>query len=229
MLNSSSDEPIHQLPSNLVGSSHQSDQFSEPESEPEILPRAGSSEESQLMLFDLLSSIQTIIMSEQPNVNPSLQPNIDSVPRAGSSEEPQLSQPQSAEKDPNALAARITVDSKSVFHVAALCDQWEFILKLLELVSSPESIAVKDKIGRTVLHYVALGGSLKTAKALVQKNAGLPQIGDSYGDPPLLHSSWSENKELVWYLSSMTSPDLSPDATPFILRTLILSGYHGRN
>ncbi|KAK1550732.1 hypothetical protein Q3G72_023835 [Acer saccharum] len=35
-------------------------------------------------------------MSQQPNVNPSLQPNKDSVPKAGSSEERQLSQPQSA-------------------------------------------------------------------------------------------------------------------------------------
>ncbi|KAK3220223.1 hypothetical protein Dsin_014193 [Dipteronia sinensis] len=130
------------------------------------------------------------------------------------------------EKDPNALTARITVESRTVLHVAALCDQWEFILKLLELVSSPESIAVQDKDGRTVLHYVALGGSLKTAKALVKKNVGLPQISDNKRDTPLLHSIWSESKELVWYLSFMTSVDLSPDMTPWILRTLILSGYH---
>ncbi|KAK4838500.1 hypothetical protein QYF36_014216 [Acer negundo] len=209
----------------------------------------------------------------QPNVNPSLQPNLNSVPRAGSSEEPQLSQPQSAggsahqqqlteaqiaanyeigtaehlkyyrslhyaakrgdwesaksfiEKDPNALAARITVDSKTVLHVAALCDQWEFILQLLELVSSPESVAVQDKIGNTVLHYVAQGGSLKTAKALVQKNAHLPEINDNMGHPPLLSSIRSENKELIWYLASITSVDLSR----WILRILIQSGYHGKN
>ena len=133
------------------------------------------------------------------------------------------------EKDPNALTARITVDSKTVLHVAALCDQWEFILQLLELVSSPESIAVQDKKGNTVLHYVAEGGSLKTAKALVQKNAVLPQIGNNKRVPPLLRSIWSENKELVWYLSSMTNVDLSPFSTPFVLDTLIQSGYHGKN
>ncbi|KAI9160189.1 hypothetical protein LWI28_005919 [Acer negundo] len=130
------------------------------------------------------------------------------------------------EMDPNALTAMITVDSKTVFHVAALCDQWEFIVKLLELVLSPESIAVQDVFGKTVLHYVAQGGSLKTAKALVQKNNDLPRIGDNERDPPLHYSIWSENKELVWYLSSMTSVDLSPDWSPWILRTLILSGYH---
>ena len=134
------------------------------------------------------------------------------------------------EKDPNALTARITEDSKTVWHVAALCDQWEFILKLLELVSSPESIAVRSQGGHTVLHYVALGGSLKTAKALVQKNPGLPQMGDYESNvPPLLHSIWSESKELVWYLSSMTNLDFSLDWSPRFLCALILSGYHGKN
>ena len=100
----------------------------------------------------------------------------------------------------------------------------------MELVSSPESIAVQDKDGMTVLHYVALGGSLKTAKALVQKNPRLPQIGDYESNvPPLLHSIWSESKELVWYLSSMTSVDFFLDWSSCVLGTLILSGYHGNN
>ena len=50
------------------------------------VPMAGSSEEPQLMLFDLLATM----MSEQPNA--SLQPNLWYL----SSEERQLSQPQSA-------------------------------------------------------------------------------------------------------------------------------------
>ncbi|KAK4839489.1 hypothetical protein QYF36_022332 [Acer negundo] len=137
--------------------------------------------------------------------------------------------------DPNALTAQITVDSQTALHVAAYCCQWGFILKLLELLSSPESIAVQDEEGSTVLHYVAQGGSLKTAKALVKKNAVLIQIVDSDGDPPLLSSiSSAENKELVWYLSLITRVD-SPTfpffipSLPRILYNLIQSGYYGKN
>ncbi|TXG68622.1 hypothetical protein EZV62_003557 [Acer yangbiense] len=259
------------------------------------VPRAGSSEEPQL------SQPQSAADGGvQPNVNPggsAHHPQLTETQSApneiGTAEHlkyyrslhnaAKIGDCESAksfiEKDPNALTARITVDSKTVLHVAALCDQWEFILQLLELVSIPMYLVacrfvmsngfamitiwtwftiamsrtmwiatgelicdvigeliwdlvfsgfaiVQDKKGNTVLHYVAEGGSLKTAKALVQKNAVLPQIGNNKRVPPLLRSIWSENKELVWYLSSMTSLDLSPYSTPYVLHTLILTGYH---
>ncbi|TXG68611.1 hypothetical protein EZV62_003546 [Acer yangbiense] len=125
------------------------------------------------------------------------------------------------EHDPNALTAKITaLTERTVFHVAAICWQWEFVLKLLELITSPQSIVVQDQDGLTVMHYVSIGGSLKTAKALVQKNSDLLQIGNNYGDLPLVYSIWSRNKELMWYLSLITRVD-SP-----IWSALILSGHH---
>ncbi|KAK4839770.1 hypothetical protein QYF36_024847 [Acer negundo] len=232
-------------------------------------------------------------MSQQPDVNPSLQPNKDSVPKACSSEERQLSQPQSAvsggaqpnvnpegsahqqqlteaqittnyvlgsaehlkyyrplylaaqrgdweaaksfiEHDPNALTATITAISKqTVLHVAAFCWQWEFVLKLLELTSA-ESIVKQEGIGLTVLHYAVQGGSLKTAKALVEKHPDLLQMVNNYGNPPLFFSIWSGNKDLVWYLSLITRVD-SPTFPFFIpslieiLYNLIKLGYHGKN
>ncbi|TXG68615.1 hypothetical protein EZV62_003550 [Acer yangbiense] len=126
------------------------------------------------------------------------------------------------EKDQNALTADITSRSKTVLHVATLCCQWGFVLKLLERLS-PESIEGKSEGGNTVLHYVAQGGCLKTAKALVQKNAGLLQMVNSDGDLPLFVSITSEsNKEMVWYLSLITQVTVPPR----ILRHLILSGCH---
>ena len=50
----------------------------------------------------------------------------------------------------------------------------------------------------------AIGGSLKTAIALVAKNNDLPQITNNQGELPLLFSMWSESKELVWYLALKT-------------------------
>ncbi|KAH7566065.1 hypothetical protein JRO89_XS08G0077300 [Xanthoceras sorbifolium] len=193
----------------------------------------------------------------QPNVNSSLQSNPDNTPSHGSAEEQHLSQSQNIagtgeslnyyrplfnaaqsgnwksaksfiDRDPNALTARITaVGSKTVFHVAALSCQWGLVLKLLELIVSPESIAVQDVLGNTVLHYVAQGGSLKTAKELVKKNFDLLQIVNQTGELPLVHSICSDSKELVWYLTLITRVE-SPSSLE-ILRSLIGSGYTGKN
>ncbi|KAI9162624.1 hypothetical protein LWI28_029038 [Acer negundo] len=136
--------------------------------------------------------------------------------------------------DPYALTAQISIHLGTVLHIAAECCQWKFILMLLELdVSTPQSIAVQNVIGNTVLHYVAEGGSLKTAKALVEKNPDLLQMVDDLENLPLLNSIYSKSKELVWYLSLKTRvespsyPFFIPELTQ-ILRTLILSDYPGR-
>ncbi|KAL5755724.1 hypothetical protein ACOSQ2_020470 [Xanthoceras sorbifolium] len=188
----------------------------------------------------------------QPNdVNPSLQPNPYNAPSHGSSEEPHLSQAQNipgehliyyrplvqaaqsgdwksfkifVDLDPNALTAIITPNtSQTVFHVAAERCQWKLVLQLLELIESPESLAVQDVDGWTVLHFVALGGSLKTAKALVKKNSDLLQVVDNSGDLPLIYSLFSDNKELMWYFTLLTRVESS--SLPRILRALIASGY----
>ncbi|KAK3220196.1 hypothetical protein Dsin_014166 [Dipteronia sinensis] len=95
-------------------------------------------------------------------------------------------------EDPKAWKCRITSLSQTALHVAAISCQWGFVLKLLEVLP-PESITVQDEYGNTALHYVAAGGSLKTAKALVTKNSDLPQMTDKNGHLPLITSIWSEN------------------------------------
>ena len=142
------------------------------------------------------------------------------------------------DNDPDALTAEISLTYGTVLHVAAMKCQWNFILMLVELVSTPQSIAVRNSIGITVLHYVALNGSLRTAKALIEKNSGLLQMVDHQGNLPLLFSLYSfmhrKSKKLVWYLSLMTRVD-SPSypgfipSLPRILRGLIYLGYYGKN
>ncbi|KAL5822531.1 hypothetical protein ACOSQ4_020431 [Xanthoceras sorbifolium] len=98
----------------------------------------------------------------------------------GSAHQPQLSE------------AQISAE-KFLFHVAALSCQWGLVLKLLELIVSPQSLAVQDVLGNTVLHYVAQGGSLNTCKALVKKNSDLLQIVNKHGDLPLFFSIFSDS------------------------------------
>ncbi|KAK3220203.1 hypothetical protein Dsin_014173 [Dipteronia sinensis] len=129
-------------------------------------------------------------------------------------------------EDPKAWKCRITSLSQTALHVAAISCQWGFVLKLLEVLP-PESITVQDEYGNTALHYVAAGGSLKTAKALVTKNSDLPQMTDKNGHLPLITSIWSEsNKELAWYLSSVTKVNSQSTLLLQILHSLIQSGYH---
>ncbi|KAL5822528.1 hypothetical protein ACOSQ4_020428 [Xanthoceras sorbifolium] len=129
------------------------------------------------------------------------------------------------ERNPNALTARITTGGlQTVFHVAAESCQWRLILGLLELIVSPESLAVQDADGNTVLHYVAHSGSLKIAKALLKKNYNLLQIVNNKGELPLLCSILSESKELVLYFTLETRVD-DQSALLKILQTLIVSGY----
>ncbi|KAK4839657.1 hypothetical protein QYF36_023776 [Acer negundo] len=196
------------------------------------------------------------VNSDEPSVNPPLRPNQDIVP-SGNSEEPQLSEAQIAadgerlnyyrplfnaatigdwktaksfiDRDRNALTATILANSaRTVLHVAAVNCQWGFFLKLLELVS-PESIALQDIHGNTVLHYVARGGSLKIAKALVQKNAHLPEMINNLGQLPLRDSILGENKELVWYLTLTTRVESVRPSLLMILRDLVQLGYLGKN
>ncbi|KAL5822530.1 hypothetical protein ACOSQ4_020430 [Xanthoceras sorbifolium] len=66
------------------------------------------------------------------------------------------------DRDPNALTARITaVSSRTVFHVAALSCQWGLVLKLLELIVSPESLA-----------SLCSSSSTTTCKLLLQRISG---------------------------------------------------------
>ncbi|TXG68604.1 hypothetical protein EZV62_003539 [Acer yangbiense] len=126
--------------------------------------------------------------------------------------------------DPNALTARITPDSQTALHVAAIFCRWEFILKLLEDLK-PELIEVRDTRGDTILHQVAGGGSLKTAKALIQKNARLLQMYNHRRHLPLHYSIWSGSKELVWYLTSITEP-IESASLHNLIRFLIQFGFH---
>ncbi|XP_038711857.1 uncharacterized protein LOC120006054 [Tripterygium wilfordii] len=92
--------------------------------------------------------------------------------------------------------------------------QAEFAEKLVELMPS-EALAMHDCGCYTPLHYAAMSGNLRIAKALVRKNAALPQITDAVGYNPLLTATFvaTEHKELVWFLAKVTTD--APPSCPF--------------
>ncbi|KAK2653729.1 hypothetical protein Ddye_013585 [Dipteronia dyeriana] len=163
----------------------------------------------------------------QPNTSPSLQQNRDNMPNSSSNEAINGLPSDlggSSGHQPRSSEAQIAATEFTI------CCQWGIVLKLLELLS-PESIAMQDAVGNTVLHYVAKAGSIKAAKALLRKKADLPQLENNEGNLPLHDSISSESKEMVWYLTLITRvespvfPFFKP-SLPKILHDLIQSGYH---
>jgi hypothetical protein len=96
-----------------------------------------------------------------------------------------------------------------------------------------DMLAELDLMGCTCLHYVAMGQSVNTAKALVAKNPSVTQVTDFKGFTPLIYSITSTRcKEMVWYLVSNTT-DESPSC-PFsgpsasqLVALLTTTGLHG--
>lgn len=137
------------------------------------------------------------------------------------------------DRDQNALTARITSDGLTMLMVAARACKWKFVQELIKILP-PESLAMQTTTGLSTLHYVAVGGNLDTAKALIRKNPNLTQIQNQDGHFPVTTSVYSNCKQLVWYLVLVTKneapslPFTGATSAEFI-SSLILMGYYGNN
>ncbi|KAM0974966.1 hypothetical protein ACFX2C_018066 [Malus domestica] len=136
------------------------------------------------------------------------------------------------DNDPHAAKARISNLSMTALHVAASEGHSEFVEKLVKRVPR-DVLEMQDEMGFTPLHYAAIGGSLRSAKALLMENLKLAQCVDAEGRTPLLLAATfaSENKELVWYFL-LVSTNEEP-GHPFtghwaanLVNMLIASGFH---
>ncbi|CAN6680755.1 unnamed protein product [Malus baccata var. baccata] len=136
------------------------------------------------------------------------------------------------DNDPHAAKARISDLSMTALHVAASEGHSEFVEKLVKRVPR-DVLGMQDEMGFTPLHYAAIGGSLRSAKALLMENLKLAQCVDAEGRTPLLLAATlaSENKELVWYFLLVTTNE--EPGHPFtghwaanLVNMLIASGFH---
>ncbi|CAJ2639936.1 unnamed protein product [Trifolium pratense] len=119
------------------------------------------------------------------------------------------------DNDPTALTAKVTIHGRTALHVAAVGAQWKLVEKLVQHQHMPANmLAELDLMGCTCLHYVAMGESVNTAKALVAKKPSLTQVTDLKGFTPLIYSITSRRcKEMIWYFVLNTT-DESPSC-PF--------------
>jgi hypothetical protein len=138
------------------------------------------------------------------------------------------------DNDPSALTAKVTVYGRTPLHVAAVGAQWKLVEKLAQHQQMPANVLAElDLMGCTCLHYVAMGESVNTAKALVAKNPSVTQVTDFKGFTPLINSITATGcKEMVWYLVSNTTdetpscPFSGPSASQLVA-LLTGAGFHG--
>lgn len=122
----------------------------------------------------------------------------------------------------------------TALHVAAGEGRSEFVEKMVSYLPV-EALEMRDCLGYTALHYAAIAGSMRAAKALVKKKPALANGLDFKGQTPLLVASRFAygSYDLLWYLTLVTK-DEEP-SRPFtgplamnLVRMLVLSGSVGR-
>ncbi|PQQ04662.1 ankyrin repeat-containing protein [Prunus yedoensis var. nudiflora] len=109
---------------------------------------------------------------------------------------------------------KLNLDDYLPLYRAASRGNWEEARKFLDThpnserarISNSSMTALHVAACYTALHYAAIGGSLRSAKALLGKNPKLTQRLDSTGRTALLLAPTfaSENKELEWYFLLVT-------------------------
>ncbi|KAL2455378.1 Ankyrin repeat-containing protein [Forsythia ovata] len=140
------------------------------------------------------------------------------------------------DSDNTALTAVISIQGMTALHVAASTSHSKFIENLVQLIPA-EALDARDEGGCNALHFVAIGEAVNAAKALVDKNPALPLSTENLGQTPLFYAAnWgapSKSKEMLWYLSTVTTNDFPSYAfTGPLSNALILgitaAGFHGK-
>ncbi|XP_027150141.1 uncharacterized protein LOC113750349 [Coffea eugenioides] len=111
------------------------------------------------------------------------------------------------DNDRKAKTRKISNLGMTALHVAASCGQSKFVVELVKTLSE-EQLEDRDTLGCTALHHVALAADVGAAKAMVEQNSDLPNLGDPYLLTPLYYAAkWrhpSDGKKMVDYLHQVT-------------------------
>ncbi|XP_027338572.1 ankyrin repeat-containing protein At5g02620-like isoform X2 [Abrus precatorius] len=147
---------------------------------------------------------------------------------------------------PGAERARISRGWETALHISAGAKHIKFVEELIKRMRSKD-LEIQDKDNNTALCFAAISGVTKIAKLMVEKNRNLPGIRGSEGVTPLYIATLLGQKDMVWYLYSVTNHEdlntedyfslliaaISTDLYDFALHILerqpLLATYHGLN
>ncbi|CAA3016417.1 Hypothetical predicted protein [Olea europaea subsp. europaea] len=139
------------------------------------------------------------------------------------------------DNDIAALTEVIPLQGMMALHVAASNSQSEFVEKMADLMPAA-ALNAQDKKGCTALHYASVGGGNCRCchnNAFVEKNRALPLTTDIDGKTPLFFAAnWGARKEMLWYLSTVTTDEhpsyafTGPCSSSLILG-IAVAGFYG--
>ncbi|KAH7845593.1 hypothetical protein Vadar_003887 [Vaccinium darrowii] len=110
------------------------------------------------------------------------------------------------QKEPDAVRARITVDSETALIVAVkMVGGKDFVEKLVEKMS-PDDLAICDDGGRTALHRATGFGNIEVAKLLVEKNQDLPNKETHLKETALFYAAERGDRKMVEWLMGVMDP-----------------------
>lgn len=95
----------------------------------------------------------------------------------------------------------------TALHIAAGAKHVSFVKNLVDL-SSPEDMAVRNRVGNTALTFAAISGVVSIAKAMVKKHFFLPNIHLPSNPIPLLTAIAFERKDMASFLWRHTTFEL---------------------
>ncbi|KAH7848028.1 hypothetical protein Vadar_033044 [Vaccinium darrowii] len=109
------------------------------------------------------------------------------------------------QKEPDAVRARITVDSETALIVAVKrVGGKDFVEKLVEKMSL-DDLAICDDGGRNALHGAAGFGNIEVAKLLVTKNQDLPNKETHSKEIALFYAAERGDRKMVDWLMEVTA------------------------
>nr|POE73722.1 ankyrin repeat and kh domain-containing protein mask [Quercus suber] len=99
------------------------------------------------------------------------------------------------------IQREISGNQETTLHVAAAASQEDFVKNLVNILNSGDLTAI-NSVENTALTYAALGGNVKIAEMMLEKNAGLATL-DS-GVRPLYMAALSGHSAMAKFLYSKT-------------------------
>ena len=108
---------------------------------------------------------------------------------------------------PGAENAMISRGWETALHISAGARRTKFVEELVKRMRTTD-LEIQNKDNNTALCFAAASGVTKIAKLMVDRNRNLPVIRGSEGVTPLYIATLLGQRDMVWYLYSVTNHEI---------------------
>ncbi|XP_014492753.1 uncharacterized protein LOC106755162 isoform X1 [Vigna radiata var. radiata] len=108
---------------------------------------------------------------------------------------------------PGSENARISKGMETALHISAGARHTKFVEELVKRMRIKD-LEIQNKDKNTALCFAAASGVTKIAKLMVERNINLPGIRGSEGVTPLYVATLLGQRDMVWYLYSVTDHEI---------------------